>query len=61
MEPLLIAQWDEEVTIRMSLRNPLHGWVGKMIVVVVRNDNSINNGNVTDLARYLCIPFRTQP
>lgn len=61
MEPLFVAQWYEEMDVRM-FRFDLHDrGVVHVIVVVVRDNDRIDSGDLFDLAGYLCKPLWAEP
>ena len=45
----------------MSLRDLDDSWVGEMVVVVVANDYCVDDGDIFDLARHLCVALWAEP
>ena len=53
MEPLLIAQWYEEVRIGVSFLDLHDRGVGQVIVVVVGDHHCVYNGDIVDLTGHV--------
>ena len=59
-EPFLVTEWGEKMNIRVFLLDLHNCRVGKMIIMTVAYNNSINDWDIIDLARYVGEPFGTQ-
>lgn len=59
IEPRLVPQGSEEMTIRISLGNFDNARIGEMVIVVVGDDDCIDDWDIFDLAWCVCEALRT--
>lgn len=60
-KPFLVTQWNEELHVRVLCLDFHYGRMIHVIVVVMRDDNSIDSRDVLDLAWNVCVALGAKP
>lgn len=60
-EPFFIAKWHEEVGVGVRSTDFENGGVGEVVVVVVRDDYGVDEGDVGDVAGFRRVAFGAKP